>query len=131
MTQDTIREIDFGVDGMMCGACVARVEKKLNKVEGVDNASVNLATERAKVSLDTSINDVSALFDSVASAGYEARTETLEFKVDGMTCGSCVARVEKKLGKLEGVVEASVNLTTERARVAYVPGLVDQAQLFE
>ncbi len=131
MSQDTIRDIDFGVDGMMCGACVARVEKKLNKVEGVEDASVNLATERAKVSLDTSVNDVSALFDSVASAGYEARTETLEFKVDGMTCGACVARVEKKLGKLEGVTEATVNLTTERARVAYVPGLVDQARLFE
>ncbi|MGN8160459.1 heavy metal translocating P-type ATPase, partial [Salinisphaera sp. SWV1] len=131
MAQDTIREIDFGVDGMMCGACVARVEKKLKKVDGVQNASVNLATERAKVSLDTRVNDVSALFDSVASAGYEARTETLEFKVDGMTCGSCVARVEKKLSKLEGVLEATVNLTTERARVAYVPGLVDQPQLFE
>ncbi|AWN14468.1 heavy metal translocating P-type ATPase [Salinisphaera sp. LB1] len=131
MSQDSIRVIDFGIDGMMCGACVARVEKKLNKVEGVEDASVNLATERAKVSLDTRVNDVSALFDSVASAGYEAHTETLEFKVDGMTCGACVSRVEKKLSKLEGVLEATVNLTTERAHVAYVPGLVDPARLFE
>jgi len=131
MSQEPIQDIEFGVDGMMCGACVARVEKKLKKVEGVQDASANLATERARVSLDTRVNDVSALFDSVASAGYEAHTETLEFKVDGMTCGACVARVEKKLGKLDGVVEATVNLTTERARVSYVPGLVDQAQMFE
>ncbi|HET7314988.1 heavy metal translocating P-type ATPase [Salinisphaera sp.] len=131
MTQNTIRNIDFGIDGMMCGACVVRVEKKLNKVEGVENATVNLATERAKVALDTRVNDVSALFDSVASAGYETRTETLDFKVDGMTCGACVARVEKKLGKLDGVIDATVNLSTERARVSYVPGLVDQPRLFE
>ncbi|MES1956470.1 heavy metal translocating P-type ATPase [Salinisphaera hydrothermalis] len=131
MSQDTIRDIDFGVEGMTCGACVARVEKKLKRVEGVQDASVNLTTERAKVSLDTSANDVSALFDSVASAGYRAHTETLEFKVDGMTCGACVSRVEKKLSKLEGVLEATVNLTTERVRVAYVPGLVDQPELFE
>lgn len=131
MAGQRIRNIEFGVDGMSCGACVARVEKKLGKVEGVQEANVNLATHKARVSFDDSANDVSALFDSVDQAGYAPHSEEAEFQVNGMTCGACVARVEKKLSRLEGVLKASVNLTTGRAVVHYVPGLVDRQQLFE
>ncbi|MDA3922290.1 MAG: heavy metal translocating P-type ATPase [Salinisphaera sp.] len=130
MAAKSHQDIRFAIDGMMCGACVARVEKKLQKVEGVESASVNLATERARVSMDPSVNDASALFDAVEKAGYRAEAEMLEFKVGGMTCGACVARVEKKLNKLEGVIRASVNLTTERATVEYLDGVVDPAALF-
>lgn len=130
MADNTIRQFSFDIDGMMCGACVSRVEKKLQQVDGTAEASVNLATERAQVSLDTSINSASALFDAVEKAGYHARAAEAEFKVEGMTCGSCVARVEKKLGQLDGVLKATVNLTTERASVQYLDGVVDQAALF-
>ncbi|MES1937750.1 heavy metal translocating P-type ATPase [Salinisphaera hydrothermalis] len=124
------KTLEFGIDGMMCGACVARVEKKLRKVEGVHDASVNLATERARVTLDDSAADVSAVFAAVEGAGYTPVAEETEFRVDGMTCGACVSRVEKKLSRLDGVIEATVNLTTERARVRYLPAQVDRDAMF-
>ncbi|MGN8200345.1 heavy metal translocating P-type ATPase [Salinisphaera sp. RV14] len=122
--------LEFGIDGMMCGACVARVEKKIRKVSGVTEASVNLATERAKVTLEAGSNAPAAVFRAVESAGYTPVAEEIEFGVDGMTCGACVARVEKKLARLDGVLEATVNLTTERARVRYLPGQVDPPAMF-
>jgi len=130
MADDTNRQISFAIDGMTCGACVARVEKTLRKVEGVTDASVNLSTERAKVAFDSSTASASSLFHAVDSAGYTPVGKTAEFRVDGMTCGACVARVEKKLAAFDGVIEASVNLTTERARVRYIDGVVNEAQLF-
>ncbi|WP_423821115.1 heavy metal translocating P-type ATPase [Salinisphaera sp. SPP-AMP-43] len=130
MTDDSLKTVDFRIDGMTCGACVSRVEKKLRKVEGVAEASVNLATERAQVSLDTRQNDVSALFEAVENAGYAPQAEEIEFRVDGMTCGACVSRVEKKLSRVDGVIEATVNLTTERARVRYLAGATDRETLF-
>lgn len=131
MADNTIRQFSFDIDGMMCGACVSRVEKKLQQVDGTAEASVNLATERAQVSLDTSVNNASALFEAVNKAGYQARAAQTEFKVEGMTCGSCVARVEKKLGQLDGVLKATVNLTTERAHVQYLDNVLDQDALFD
>ncbi|MES1925614.1 heavy metal translocating P-type ATPase [Salinisphaera sp. T31B1] len=125
------RVVRFRIAGMTCGACVARVEKKLAGVDGVTDASVNLTTERATVSLAADRGGVSELFAAVESAGYEPEADIAEFRVDGMTCGACVARVEKKLARLEGVIRATVNLTTERARVDYLPGALDQADLFD
>ncbi|MGB7757825.1 MAG: heavy metal translocating P-type ATPase [Salinisphaera sp.] len=109
---------------------VSRVEKKIRKVDGVAEAAVNLATERAKVTLDTEANHATAVFEAVESAGYTPVAEEIEFRVDGMTCGACVARVEKKLSRLDGVIEATVNLTTERARVRYLAGRVDREAMF-
>lgn len=148
-----VATVDLAVGGMTCASCVARVEKKLNKLDGVD-ASVNLATESAHVTLTRDVTD-DELVGAVARAGYTAqvtgrdelgqaapaqagRTDrgaapsepdiasfgvadatgerVVDLSVQGMTCASCVARVEKKLGKLDGV-DASVNLATESARV--------------
>ena len=125
------RRIDFGVDGMNCGACVARVEKRLARVAGVQDASVNLATGRARVDVDADAGNADALFEAVEQAGYTPVAETLEFGVRGMTCGGCVARIEKRLGALDGVIRATVNLTTERARVEYLAGVVDRDAIFE
>nr|WP_194785034.1 heavy metal translocating P-type ATPase [Actinomyces haliotis] len=148
-----VATVDLAVGGMTCASCVARVEKKLNKLDGVD-ASVNLATESAHVTLTRDVTD-DELVGAVARAGYTAqvtgrdelgqaapaqagRTDrgaapsepgiasfgvadatgerVVDLSVQGMTCASCVARVEKKLNKLDGV-DASVNLATESARV--------------
>ncbi|RJS93026.1 heavy metal translocating P-type ATPase [Salinisphaera sp. Q1T1-3] len=129
MGETQSREITFGIDGMMCGACVSRVEKKLSRVDGVVDAAVNLSTERARLTCDRP-ETVEAAFDAVESAGYTPVAERLTFGVEGMSCGACVARVEKKLAGLAGVREARVNLTTERAEVVYIPGLVDRDALF-
>jgi len=106
---------------MTCASCVARVEKALSAVPGVSSASVNLATETATIKAAASVT-MDALAKAVERAGYEVAHEELDLAVRGMTCASCVARVEKALGKVPGVVSASVNLATERAHVVAAAG---------
>ncbi|PRE15967.1 heavy metal translocating P-type ATPase [Burkholderia multivorans] len=126
--------VELDIDGMTCASCVSRVEKALAKVPGVTHASVNLATERATVEASA---DVSAarLVEAVEQAGYRATpvesapstvtsapvdrdaTHSIDLDIGGMTCASCVSRVEKALEKVPGVTHASVNLATERASV--------------
>jgi Cu+-exporting ATPase len=108
--------ITLQVTGMTCASCVMRVEKSLKAVPGVQEASVNLATEEASVSADASV-DAKALAAAVRKAGYDVATQDVELKIEGMTCASCVARVEKALLKVPGVSAASVNLATEKAAV--------------
>jgi Cu+-exporting ATPase len=119
-------ELDIG--GMTCASCAMRVEKALAKVPGVTRASVNLATERARVEGDATV-DAEALANAVRKAGYEATLSagpdatpvetprTTELAIGGMTCASCATRVEKALAKVPGVTHASVNLATETATV--------------
>ncbi|MEK8033140.1 heavy metal translocating P-type ATPase [Ideonella sp. DXS29W] len=104
------------ITGMTCASCVRRVEKALAKVPGVAAASVNLATEEASVTSGPGL-DPGALIAAVRQAGYGVSEVTTTLQVSGMTCASCVSRVEKALAKVPGVVRASVNLATERATV--------------
>jgi P-type Cu+ transporter len=115
-TTGDARQLAFGVDGMTCASCVARVEKALARVPGVRSASINPATETATVSADASV-DADALHAAVGKAGCTVRSRTVQLTVDGMTCASCVARVEKALKRVPGVLSASVNLATESAEV--------------
>ncbi|TCU36817.1 heavy metal translocating P-type ATPase [Rhizobium azibense] len=112
---------EFMIEGMTCVSCGARVERAIKAVPGVVGASVNLATERASVTFKDR-TDAAAVLQAIEGAGYHARTETLEVLVDGMTCASCVSRVERALKALPGVVDASVNLATEKATVRYAAG---------
>ncbi|WP_020558347.1 heavy metal translocating P-type ATPase [Thiofilum flexile] len=105
----------LSIEGMTCASCVGRVEKALKKVEGVQQADVNLVTGKAVIASSQPV-DRSALTQAVKRAGYEVlTTQPIELAIEGMTCASCVARVEKALKKVEGVQEATVNLATERA----------------
>ena len=112
------------IGGMTCASCVRRVEKALAKVEGVSEAGVNLATERATVKYDPMKVDMAALKAAVERAGYTVPTEEAQLPIEGMTCASCVRRVEKALTKLPGVEVANVNLATEQATVRYNPAMV-------
>jgi heavy metal translocating P-type ATPase len=123
------KELQIGVQGMTCAACVARVERGLKKVEGVQNATVNLATENATVSYDPDKTTPQALLDKVVETGYTPLTDKIELGVTGMTCAACVGRVEKALKKVPGVLSANVNLATERASVTYLPASTNLAQL--
>ncbi len=114
---------------MTCASCVARVERELEKLEGVHDAGVNLATERASVSYDPERTDVSVLLAAIEKSGYETLSGETSFGVTGMTCANCSSRVERKLAKTEGVLEASVNLATERATVRYLPDVVSLKEL--
>ncbi len=116
----------FGVEGMSCASCVARIEKALQAVPGVQTVAVNLATEKATVraAADVSLSSLSA---AVENAGYQVPQQALDLSIEGMTCASCVGRVEKALKKVAGVTQASVNLATEKAHV--VAAGVDAAAL--
>ena len=109
-------EIKLQVTGMTCASCVVRVEKSLKTVPGVRQASVNLATEHASVQADATVT-ADMLAAVVRKAGYEVATTETTLQVEGMTCASCVARVEKALLKVPGVQGATVNLATEKASI--------------
>jgi len=113
---------EFGIEGMSCASCIARVERAIEAVPGVGTASVNLATERATVTFKDTV-DAAAVLQAIESAGYGARIETLEMLVEGMTCASCVSRVERALKAVPGVVDAAVNLATEKVTVRYAAGV--------
>jgi len=117
----------LAIEGMSCASCVGRVEKALAAVPGVTQASVNLATEVAKISSDTPI-PLATLQAAVEKAGYTVAQREIDLNIAGMTCASCVGRVEKALLKVPGVLAASVNLATESARVK-VTGGADAATL--
>jgi len=120
MSQQTIT---LPVRGMTCASCVAHVEKALKGVDGVADVNVNLATEKAHVQFNTDAVRVGDLVQAVHETGYEIPTETVILPIGGMTCASCAAHVEKALGRVSGVVRASVNLATEKATVTFVPGV--------
>lgn len=104
------------VEGMTCASCVSRVEKALSAIPGVSEANVNLATEAATVRADKGVA-LNALRAAVEKAGYTVGEQTVQLSIEGMTCASCVARVEKALLKVPGVTSAQVNLATETAEV--------------
>jgi len=114
--------ISLLIEGMSCASCVGRVEAALARVEGVDSVSVNLATERADIRLAAPV-DRMALIRAVEKTGYKVPAGTVELAVEGMTCASCVGRVEKALKAVPGVTEANVNLATERATVRGMAGV--------
>jgi P-type Cu+ transporter len=146
-------DVTFGVTGMTCASCVRRIEKALGKVDGVQEASVNLATEKARVVYDPSVVTPSGLQAAIEKAGYGVRdippasapaipppapspgdpaatgqTE-VTLRIEGMTCASCVRRIEKALNRVEGVRDASVNLATEKAKVVFDPSIADVGQV--
>ncbi len=123
------RDITFQVDGMSCASCVGRVEKALCKLEGVDDATVNLAGESAQVAYDPQQTSPQALIETVREAGYEVPTEEVVLQIEQMTCASCVRRVENALKAVPGVLEANVNLAAETATVRYAAGAASPAEI--
>ena len=118
--------ITLPIEGMTCASCVSRVERALKKIPNVIAANVTLATETAVVSM--SEPNQAALITAIEDAGYAVPASTQTFAIEGMTCASCVARVEKALLKLPNVTSASVNLATEQATVT---GTASEAELFQ
>jgi len=110
--------ISIPVTGMSCASCVGRVERALAAVPGVTRAAANLATERVALQLDGPV-DMTALVGAVRAAGYDVpEPAPVDLAIEGMSCASCVGRVERALAAVPGVTDASVNLATERATVA-------------
>jgi len=121
--------LELPITGMTCASCVARSEKALRKVAGVADASVNLATEKATIAFDPEVVSAAELVHAVEAAGYGVVTAQETLPILGMTCASCVSRVERALRRPPGVLKADVNLATEKATVTFVPGQASRADL--
>ncbi|QPA32843.1 heavy metal translocating P-type ATPase [Thermaerobacillus caldiproteolyticus] len=124
------KQIQIGITGMTCAACSARIEKVLNKMDGV-KANVNLAMETATVEYDTDRMSPNDIVGKIEKLGYGVTTEGLELDVYGMTCAACASRIEKGLNRLNGVTKATVNLASESAFVEYQPGVVEREEILQ
>ena len=111
------------IQGMTCASCAQAVERVTKKLEGVEDASVNLATEKMNVSFDDAKLSFDDIKEAIKKAGYDAAEDTVSrgFKIQGMTCASCAQAVERATRKLDGVTETSVNLATEKLTISYDP----------
>jgi P-type Cu+ transporter len=114
-----LKETNLQISGMTCAACALRIEKGLNKLDGVENATVNLALEKSAIKYDPEKLKVEDIEKKIRDLGYDVVTEKAEFDITGMTCAACSTRIEKGLNKLDGVVKANVNLALEKATVEY------------
>ena len=123
--------LQLPITGMTCASCVARVEKAIAKVPGVQQASVNGATDSARLVLAAAGagTTAQAVAAAVAKAGYGVPTETVRLQIGGMTCASCVGRVEKALARVPGSSAVSVNLATNTAQLQRLAGSADAASL--
>ena len=128
MSKET--QLTLPVLGMTCANCAVSVERNARKEAGVTEAAVNLASEKVTVVFDPSLTKPQALIDRIERAGYRVPTATIDLPITGMTCANCSAAVERTLNaRVPGVVEAVVNLATEKATVRYVPGAVTRADM--
>jgi Cu+-exporting ATPase len=123
------KQLTLPITGMTCANCVATVERGLKKQEGVQAAVVNLSSERATVTFDPSAVGLPDLVARVARAGYGIATGEADLVIKRLADDNDARRLEKTLARLEGVLEVSVSITTERARVKYVPTVVNQAEI--
>lgn len=123
------RRLTLPVEGMTCASCANRIDRGLRKLGGVIRANVNLATEKALVEYDPTLVTVRDFVATVKELGYDVPVHRVRLMVGGITCASCVQRVEKALLRLDGVLSATVNLSTGVAVVEYVPGTVTIAAM--
>ncbi len=127
---DKDQELSLAITGMTCAACSSRIEKVLNKMDGVD-ANVNLALENAKVTIHDNQATSEEIINRIRKLGYDVREEKQEFDIRGMTCAACSTRIEKVLNKMPGVDHATINLATESGTVEYLSGAITVQDIVE
>ncbi|MGM8215517.1 heavy metal translocating P-type ATPase [Bacillaceae bacterium W0354] len=130
MTASNKRKAQLDVTGMTCSACSTRIEKVLNKMDGVE-ANVNLSMERATVTYDDDIASIDQIVDRINKLGYGVKEEKVELDIHGMTCAACSNRIEKVLSKMPGISQVNINLATESGTITYTPGLVSVDDVLE
>jgi len=128
------KQIDIPISGMSCASCAAKIEKGLSKLPGVLKANVNFATEKATVEFDLDATNEATFINTVKELGYEAKvqspdTQKVTIPISGMSCAACVAKIEKTLNGLDGVIKAGVNFGAEKATVEYLPQRVKVADI--
>ncbi|WP_342558134.1 heavy metal translocating P-type ATPase [Metasolibacillus sp. FSL K6-0083] len=127
----TTKETTLQITGMTCAACATRIEKGLNKMDGVEQATVNLALEKSAIKYDADKINTTDLEKKIESLGYGTVKEKAELDITGMTCAACATRIEKGLNKLSGVSVANVNLALEKATIEFNPSEIAVADIIE
>jgi Cu+-exporting ATPase len=127
--REGLKKVELPIKGMSCASCVAKIEKGLSKMSGIVDAKVNFATEKATITFDPSRAHMGDFVATISDLGYEAGVEKVTLPIHGMSCASCVKKVEDTLNGLEGVVRASVNFATERATVQYIRAAVSMGDI--
>ena len=129
----TTKQLTVPIIGMTCANCVKTVERNAKKVDIVDAASVNFASEKLTVDYDPAVSKprevLAEVIQRVDKAGFEVPTASLELPLLGMTCANCASTIQRTLSKVEGVLDANVNFASEKATVDYVAGLVTRGDL--
>jgi Cu+-exporting ATPase len=123
------KQLTLPITGMTCANCVATVERNLKKLDGVEAAVVNLSSERATVEFNPSLLGLDDIIARVERAGYGVATGEADLVIKRLADDNDARRLEKALARLDGVLEASVSITTKHARVKYVPTVVSQAEI--
>ena len=118
---------DLPIQGMTCASCAGRVERALRKLPQVSSVSVNLASEQARI--EAPAGSLPQLISAIEGAGYSVPSQPLELDIEGMTCASCVGRIERALSKLPGISQVTVNLADEKARLQVLAGFDPQQAL--
>jgi len=118
------KEASIGITGMTCAACATRIEKGLNKLEGVEQATVNLALEKSMIQYDPSKLSEADIEKKIGALGYGVVKQKAEFDITGMTCAACATRIEKGINKMNGISNANVNLALEKAMIEFNPAEV-------
>ncbi|WP_088067281.1 heavy metal translocating P-type ATPase [Gottfriedia luciferensis] len=113
-------QLTLTIEGMTCAACATRIEKSLNRMDGV-NANVNLALEKATILYDKEQYQTTDLIEKIHTIGYEVAVDKITLNIEGMTCAACSARIEKVVRKMEGIVQINVNLAMNIATISYLP----------
>ena len=121
--------IDLPIQGMSCASCVEKIETGLSKLEGVKEASVNFAAEKGTVVYDASRVSVERIVREIENIGYGTRSEEIAIPIRGMSCASCVDKIETELRGLPGVTRAQVNFAAEKATVSFIPSIHSPADL--
>jgi Cu+-exporting ATPase len=125
----SLDRIDLPIVGMRCAACASTIEKGLSNLQGVEDANVNLATNKATIFYHSRFLNPDDFIDSVKKSGYEVATASAEIPIQGMQCASCVKSIEQTLLRTKGITKAVVNLATSKARVEYLPSEIDLAEI--
>ncbi|GIN57298.1 copper-translocating P-type ATPase [Lederbergia ruris] len=125
------KEVSLQIQGMTCAACANKIEKGLNKIDGVVDANVNFAIEKTKVVYDPEKTNVQDFEDKIEKLGYHVVHDKQTFDISGMTCAACANKIEKRLAKMDGVSNATVNFALENVTVVYDQDQVTAGEMIE
>ncbi len=125
------KRLELPITGITCAGCAARIERGIGRLQGIEQANVNAATATLSVIYDPGTVSEKDLVNAVRDLGYDAGFEVVSFRVLGMHCASCVARIERSIAAVDGVILANINLATEEASVEFVQGQISPEEIRE